>query len=209
MGLYSGDDQQSVQKNRQKVCEDWQLALEPQWLKQVHGIQVVRSRPDGVEREGDACFSTEEGVACVVQTADCLPVLFCNKAGTVVAAAHAGWKGLANGVLEATLVAMAVDPSDVLVWFGPAISVEAFEVGPEVREAFIRQMPTSEAAFTQGQGDRWMGNLYQLATLRLRSQGIESIYGGGLCTVNDPRFFSYRRDGQQSGRMASLIWIEK
>ena len=210
MGLYSGDDQVQVQKNRQKLIDDWQLAGSPQWLKQVHGVDVVRSELNGVEKDADACFSMQVGVACAVLTADCLPVLFCNQSGSVVAAAHAGWKGLVAGVLDETVKAMQVPASELIVWMGPAISSDNFEIGPEVREQFLNVMPEADQAFKPGKGDRWFGDLYLLARLRLQRLGVEGIYGGGFCTVNEvEKFFSYRRDGKQSGRMASVIWMKE
>jgi len=142
-------------------------------------------------------------------TADCLPVLFCNRAGTRVAAAHAGWRGLANGVLEATLDSLAVPANEILAWLGPAIGPQAFEVGPEVREAFIAQLPEAVKAFAASpNAGKFLADIYQLARLRLAARGITAVYGGGLCTVNDPRFFSYRRN-PRTGRFASLIWIER
>ena len=209
MGLYSGDDQAVVQQNRQQLMDDWQLTGTPQWLKQVHGVTVVHSRLNGQEQEADACFSTDAGVASAVLTADCLPVLLCNQSGTVVAAAHAGWKGLVGGVLEATVKAMQVPEEDIMAWMGPAIGPDNFEIGPEVREQFLKVMPDAEQAFKPGEGDRWYGDLYLLARLRLQAVGLAGVYGGGFCTVDQSeQFFSYRRDGQQSGRMASMIWME-
>ncbi|OED41266.1 multi-copper polyphenol oxidoreductase [Endozoicomonas sp. (ex Bugula neritina AB1)] len=209
MGLYSGDDQKVVQQNRQQLMDDWGLAGKPQWLKQIHGVDVVHSRLNGQEQEADACFSTEAGVASAVLTADCLPVLFCNQKGTVVGAAHAGWKGMVSGVLEATVRAMQVPATEIMAWMGPAIGPDNFEVGPEVREQFLNILPEAEQAFKPGVRDRWFGNLYLLARLRLQKLGITGIYGGDFCTIDQSdKFFSYRRDGKQSGRMASVIWME-
>ena len=147
------------------------------------------------------------GVAALVMTADCLPVLFCDRAGTRVAAAHAGWRGLAGGVLENTLKALAFDPVETLVWLGPAIGPAAFEVGAEVREAFVAEHAEAASAFVPGaQPGKFMANIYQLARIRLVAQGVTAIYGGGLCTVSDQRFFSYRR-AARTGRFASLIWL--
>jgi len=164
--------------------------------------------------QADACVAFTPGQVCVVQTADCLPVLFSDTAGTVVAAAHAGWRGLAGGVLEATVAAMGVDPSRILAWMGAAIGPSAFEVGPEVREAFISQHPLAGVAFRptmpgtlDERPGKWLADIYALARIRLAAVGVEQVFGGGLCTYTDrARFHSYRRDGQ-SGRMASLIWL--
>ncbi len=142
-------------------------------------------------------------------TADCLPVLFCNKAGSQVAAAHAGWRGLLDGILENTLAKFSDDPESILVWMGPAIGPTAFEVGQEVYEAFCAQQPSAQSAFKKtGQDGKWLANLYALASLRLKQRGIRNIYGGEFCTFSDEeRFFSYRRDGV-CGRQASCIWLE-
>lgn len=140
-------------------------------------------------------------------TADCLPVLFCDRAGTTVAAAHAGWRGLAAGVLEATLASMHVSPQDILTWFGPAIGPDAYEVGDEVRAELVREQVEAEQAFEAVRPRKWLCDLYLLAGLRLRRAGVRHIYGGGFCTFTDrERFFSYRRDGE-CGRMATLIWL--
>lgn len=158
--------------------------------------------------EADAVMTRVPGVVCSVQTADCLPVLFAVEDGSAVAAAHAGWRGLCHGVLEATLSALATDPSKITVWLGPAIGPKVFEVGPEVRDCFCRDDTQAGEAFTAGVGDRWYADLYALARLRLRRAGVERIAGGGFCTYSSSdEFFSYRRDGV-TGRMATLIWME-
>lgn len=198
------DDPAAVTKNRQRLLS--QLGCRPAWLQQVHGIAVVQADPECVE-QADASWTATSGVACTVMTADCLPALFCDRAGTRVAAAHAGWRGLANGVLEATLDALAVEPQDTLVWLGPAIGPQAFEVGAEVREAFVSQHAQAASAFVPSTNDgRFMADIYQLARIRLAARGITAVYGGGFCTVNDERFYSYRR-AAQTGRFASLIWL--
>lgn len=198
------DDPAAVTKNRQRLLS--QLGCRPAWLQQVHGIAVVQADPECVE-QADASWTATPGVACTVMTADCLPALFCDRAGTRVAAAHAGWRGLANGVLEATLDALAVEPQDTLVWLGPAIGPQAFEVGAEVREAFVSQHTQAASAFVPSTNDgRFMAEIYQLARIRLAARGITAVYGGGFCTVNDERFYSYRR-AAQTGRFASLIWL--
>ncbi|WXL25087.1 peptidoglycan editing factor PgeF [Ectopseudomonas mendocina] len=204
LGDHVGDDPVSVRKNRERLTS--MLGCKPAWLQQVHGTSVVEANPWQVD-EADASWSATSGIACTVMTADCLPVLFCDRAGTRVAAAHAGWRGLAGGVLEATLDVLAVPPEDVLVWLGPAIGPDAFEVGSEVRDAFVDQHAQAEAAFVQGEHPgKFMADIYALARIRLAAQGVEAVYGGGLCTFNDPRFYSYRRSAQ-TGRFASLIWL--
>lgn len=164
LGLHVGDDPGAVQHNRQLLALALGLKQSPQWLSQVHGVQIVEARPDGVVRQADGCWSRMPGQACAVLTADCLPVLICNRSGTQVAAAHAGWRGLAGGVLEAAL-AQFEDPAELLVWLGPAIGPLAFEVGAEVRERFMDALPAAEQAFVPsptGAG-KWLADLYQLA----------------------------------------------
>ena len=182
---------------------------EPQWLKQVHGTRVVQAgsaefaegRP-----EADAIVANRPGDICVVQTADCLPILLCSTDGREIAAIHGGWRGLAAGVIEATTAAMNAAAADLIAWFGPAISQRAYEVGDEVRAAFIAGDAGAAAAFEPNERGRWQADLYRLATRRLRQIGVESVYGGGLCTYADAeRFFSYRRDGE-TGRLYSFIF---
>ncbi|WP_324731781.1 peptidoglycan editing factor PgeF [Pseudomonas paeninsulae] len=204
LGEHVEDDPVAVIKNRQRLIS--QLGCRPAWLRQVHGVAVVPAEPGEVV-EADASWTATPGVACTVMTADCLPVLFCDRAGSRVAAAHAGWRGLAGGVLEATLDALAVQPEDVLVWLGPAIGPQAFEVGAEVREAFMAVHPQAAEAFVASVNpDRYMADIYQLARIRLAARGVTAVYGGGLCTYSDPRFYSYRR-AARTGRFASLIWL--
>lgn len=206
LGEHVGDDPSRVQSNRAQLRR--RLPAEPAWLQQVHGTRVVEAAGIAGVPEADAACTRTTGAVCVVMTADCLPVLFCDRAGTVVAAAHAGWRGLLAGVLEATITAMAVSGSELLVWLGPAIGPESFEVGDEVRSAFVARDATAAAAFKSLGGGKWLADIYALARQRLRAAGVEAIYGGSLCTVRDAgRFFSYRRDGV-TGRMASLIWLD-
>jgi len=205
LGDHVGDAPDAVSENRRRLTDE--CAARPAWLKQVHGLVVATADPD-VIAEADASCTDTPGVACTVMTADCLPALFCDRAGTRVAAAHAGWRGLVGGVLEATLDTLALDPADVLVWLGPAIGPQAFEVGAEVREAFIAVHPQADAAFVPGaQPGKFMADIYALARIRLAARGVNAVYGGGCCTVSDPRFFSYRR-ASTTGRFASLIWLE-
>ena len=204
LGDHVADDPQAVQHNRQALTAC--LGCRPAWLSQVHGIRVVEADPASVE-QADASWTDKPGIASAVLTADCLPALFCDRAGTRVAAAHAGWRGLAGGVLEATLDALAIAPGEVLVWLGPAIGPEAFEVGPEVRDTFIGCHAENAAAFRPSRNSgRYMADIYQLARTHLAARGVEAVFGGGFCTVTDPRFYSYRRSAR-TGRFASLVWL--
>ena len=204
LGDHVGDDPARVAENRLRLQRA--LGCRPVWLNQVHGVAVVEADP-AVVREADASWSATPGVACTILTADCLPVLFCNRAGTRVAAAHAGWRGLAAGMLEATLEALDCAPEEVLVWLGPAIGPDAFEIGPEVREAFLDGFPNADVAFRpSGNPGKSLADLYQLARIRLAARGVSAVHGGGLCTWSDPRFYSYRR-AARTGRFASLIWL--
>jgi hypothetical protein len=204
LGDHVGDKPAHVAANRARLRLS--LPSEPGWLKQVHSANVVEIGV-GVP-EADAAFTRQTGAVCAVLTADCLPVLFCDRAGSVVAAAHAGWRGLAAGVLEATVDAMRVAPGEVLVWMGAAIGPQAFEVGDEVRQAFVARHPEAAVAFVPHGADKWLANIYQLARIRLESAGVQAVYGGGRCTFTETKhFFSYRRDGV-TGRMASLIWLD-
>lgn len=207
LGLHVGDDAGVVECNRQIVKD--LLPGEPYWLEQVHGIDVADAdaRLGGVPVCADAAVAHGPGRVCVVMTADCLPVLLCDNAGTVVAAAHAGWRGLATGVLEATLRRMACPPAAVVAWLGPAIGPGHFEVGDEVRERFVTIDRAAGSAFVPGRTrGKWMADLYALARLRLAAAGVTRVSGGTLCTHEEgARFFSYRRDGT-TGRFASLIW---
>ena len=209
MGRGGGDDPAAVSENRRRVHAALQLPAEPCWIRQVHGMRVVRVPDQAPEPEADASYSLTPGVVCAVQAADCLPVLFCDRAATVVAAAHAGWRGLCGGVLEATVAALPVPPGELLAWLGPAIGPEAFEVGAEVREQFLAADPAAALAFRDGAGPgKHYADLFLLARQRLRRAGVERVYGGGFSTHADPRrFYSYRRDGA-TGRMAALIWLQ-
>lgn len=183
------------------------LPSAPCWLKQVHGTAVARPGAGECGAVADAAVTTAPGTVLAIRTADCLPVLLCDRGGTVVGAAHAGWRGMAAGVIEATVAAMAVEPGGIVAWLGPAIGQQAFEVGPEVRAAFVDLDPGAESAFRPGTGDRYHADLVALARRRLRATGITRISGGEWCTATDvARFYSYRRDGE-TGRMASLVWL--
>ena len=205
LGDHVGDDPARVAANRARLRE--RLPAEPGWLRQVHSARVVELGRDA-NLEADASFTREQEQVCAVLTADCLPVLFCDRAGSVVAAAHAGWRGLAGGVLEATVAAMRVDPGEILAWMGAAIGPAAFEVGDEVRGNFVGQHPEAASAFVPHAPGKWLADLYRLARIRLESAGVRAVYGGGRCTFSEKEvFFSYRRDGV-TGRMASLVWLD-
>ncbi|MCB1736653.1 MAG: peptidoglycan editing factor PgeF [Gammaproteobacteria bacterium] len=203
------DDPVAVAGNRERLVQLLNLPEAPQWLSQVHGVQVHRltAQRDAGVPVADAVWTDQRNRICAVLTADCLPVLFCDRAGSCVAAAHAGWRGLAGGVLEATVAAMPVAPGELLAWLGPAIGPEVFEVGDEVREAFVSQHPQGNAAFRPSPAGRWLADIYALARIRLAACGVNSVHGGGECTFRDAdRFYSYRRE-PRTGRMASLIYI--
>ena len=206
LGSHVGDDPAAVAENRRRLQQCGVLPREPAWLNQVHGLEVLRL---GIEsapgQSADACWTELAGVPCAVLSADCLPVLFCSRDGRYVAAAHAGWRGLVQGVLEATVAALPVRADALLAWLGPAIGPAAFQVGEEVRAAFVGHAAEDAAHFV-ADGARWRADLFALARARLRRAGLNAVYGGGVCTASEPaRFFSHRRDGL-SGRMASLIW---
>jgi len=205
LGDHVDDSPQAVAANRLRLTSS--LNIQPAWLRQVHGVVVAHADPSRVI-EADASWTATPGIACTIMTADCLPVLFCDRAGTRVAAAHAGWRGLAAGVLEATVASLSVPGSEILAWLGPAIGPQAFEVGPEVRDAFISTHPEAATAFLPSRNaGRFMADIYALARLRLAACGVTSVYGGGFCTVHDPRFYSYRQSAR-TGRFASLVWID-
>jgi YfiH family protein len=184
-----------------------QLPSEPCWLNQTHGTRVVRA---GSDPNADASFTDQANIICVVKTADCLPLLLCRRDGTAVAAIHAGWRGLADGIIGETLKVFPAMANDILVWLGPAIGPEKFEVGDEVRERFMARNGAIASAFQPStRPGHWLANLYQLARLDLHAVGVTAIYGGQYCTYSNPDlFYSYRRDGKMTGRMASLIWID-
>ncbi|MGZ8271485.1 MAG: peptidoglycan editing factor PgeF [Methylophilus sp.] len=205
LGDHVKDNPHHVAQNRQLLNAF--VPTEPVWLNQVHGVRVIDAAMSSCLESADAAYTTKTNVVCVTMTADCLPVLLCDKQGKVVAAVHAGWRSLCDGVIEATVKAMKVDAASLIAWFGPAIGPNAFEVGAEVRAQFVAQDKNAEYAF-KPLGDKWLGDLYQIATQRLHQLGVLGIYGGGECTYsNQEKFFSFRRDGD-TGRMATLIWID-
>jgi YfiH family protein len=205
LGDHVGDEPGAVRDNRARLVAELALPTEPLWLHQVHGTGVhLPSSPDNC---ADACFADVPGRVCAVMTADCLPVLFCNRDGTAVAATHAGWRGLLAGILEQTVAQFADPPEQLSAWMGPAIGPRAFEVGDEVRAAFLARNADSSRCFAAHGRGHWLADLYGLARLRLARCGVTRISGGDHCTFTESdRFFSYRRDGI-SGRMATLIWL--
>lgn len=208
LGAHVGDQPTAVASNRQLLVEAAAMPQSPFWLEQVHGIEVATLPVSSTEPViADAVFSDQPGQVCAVMTADCLPVLFCDASGSQVAAAHAGWRGLAAGVLEHTLARFSAG-AEIMAWLGPAIGPMAFEVGNEVVQQFTAIDPQAEAAFVRQSKHKWLADLYQLARLRLQHAGVQAIYGGSYCTfTQDEWFYSYRRDGQ-TGRMASCIWLQ-
>ena len=213
VGAHVQDDPAAVAENRRRIAAAFDLPAEPAWLSQVHGSRVVRlGTAPTAGAAADGVVSSDAGRVCAIQVADCLPVLFAARDGSVVGAAHAGWRGLLAGVLENTVTALGVSPARLLAWIGPGIGTEHFEVGPEVREAFVgASLPGTEAqvagAFAVNARGRWQCDLVALARQRLTSLGLTQVHGGSWCTFADAeRFFSHRRDGR-SGRMAALIWL--
>ncbi|MGN7724259.1 peptidoglycan editing factor PgeF [Luteimonas sp. 22616] len=217
-----GDDPGVVARNRAELVERAGLPSAPRWLRQVHGTRVVRfdgsatiphPRPspslegEGAEPDADAAVTSMPGVVLAILTADCLPVVFAARDGSEVGAAHAGWRGMAAGVLEATVAAMRAAPADLVAWLGPAAGPDAYEIGEEVFDAFVARDPRAQVAFAATRPGHWRVDLYTLAQQRLADAGVAAVHGGGLCTISDPqRFFSHRRDGR-SGRIATLAWM--
>ena len=208
LAAHVGDRPEAVAANRLLFREAAHLPGEPLWLEQVHGAEVVRhAGTAGEPPRADAAVAFEPGRVCAVMTADCLPVVFADRTGTRVGVAHAGWRGLVGGVLEATIAALEVPTADLHAWLGPAIGPAAFEVGPEVREAYLAKVEGSAACFTSNDRGRYLADIYGLARLALGAAGVASVHGGGWCTHEDAqRFFSFRRDGV-TGRMATLAWL--
>lgn len=205
LGDHVKDSPQHVAANRQLLSA--YMPSEPVWLNQVHGVRVIDAALSSCLESADASFTNRKQVVCVTMTADCLPVLLCDQAGTAVAAIHAGWRSLCDGVIEEAVAAMTVSTSELMAWLGPAIGPDAFEVGSEVRAQFMAQDILAESAF-KPKGDKWLGDLYAIARQRLQTLGITQVYGGGRCTYSEPEtFFSFRRDGD-TGRMGTFIWLE-
>ena len=207
LGSHVGDDSAAVAANRSRLKVAAKLPAEPCWLRQVHGNEVADA--DAPVASNDASFTHKEGRVCAILTADCLPVLFASANASVIGAAHAGWRGLAAGVLAATVRAMGETPSRLIAWIGPCIGPLAYEVGPDVRAAVLSQMPTASPAFVGNSRGRFMANLPLIARLQLQELGLRGIHGGTECTFSHKeRYFSHRRDGP-TGRQATLIWLEK
>lgn len=202
-----GDSAKNVRANRLWLVEHLSLPSEPYWLKQNHGNRVIDPADPSADLWADGACTSSKGVVCAVLTADCLPVLLCDRAGTRVAALHCGWRGLAHGIIHSGLDQLQRPPEEILVWLGPAIGAQAYEVGEEVYKAFSVGIPSLTEAFTRTRPGHWLLNLYGITRRLLKDRGIEAIYGGHDCTYCEPQsFFSHRRDGI-TGRMASLIWI--
>jgi len=207
LASHVGDAAAAVAENRRRLRIAAELPAEPSWLTQIHGTRIADLDVVGPAGPADGALTRRHGRVCAILTADCLPVLFAEDSGAAIAAAHAGWRGLAGGVLEATVRALAVAPPTLLVWLGPAIGPKHFEIGPEVRDELLRGDPGAHAAFEVNARGRYLADLSALARRRLERLGIERIYGGGECTYTDgDRYFSYRRDGE-TGRQATLIWL--
>ena len=218
LGLRCGDDPATALDNRRQLAAALVLPSMPHWLRQVHGVDVARFEHAGMDRddgdapeelEADASVTSTLGAVLAILTADCLPVVFAAQDGSEIAAAHAGWRGLADGVLEATLAAMRTPAHDVVAWLGPSAGPQAYEIGQEVFDAFVSRNARAEEAFVATRPGHWRVDLYLLAKQRLVDAGMSrlDLHGGGLCTISEPaRFFSHRRD-QRTGRMATLVWI--
>jgi len=206
LGAHVGDDAAAVVRNRERLRG--LLPADPAWLQQVHGTEVVDAASAPAFPRADAAVARTRHVVCAVLTADCVPVLLADRDGSAVAVAHAGWRGLAAGVIEAVVARMAAPAANVIAWLGPAIGPRAYEVGPEVRAAFVRREAATAAAFAPHRGDRLLADLFLLARQRLAAAGVTAVYGGGHCTYTDAdRFYSYRR-APATGRFASLVWID-
>jgi len=209
LGYSSGDERDAVNKNRDKLRQDLALPAAPIWLHQVHSASVVVAEQCENSVQADASYTQMPNTVCIIMTADCLPILLCNTAGTEVAAVHAGWRGLAGGIIAAALKKFQSPSSEILAWLGPAIGPEIYEVSEEVRQQFLSLDPATAAAFKPSANGKWLANLYALAKQLLNDYGVTQIYGGGFCTYTDSqRFYSHRRDQGKTGRMASLIWMD-
>jgi YfiH family protein len=207
LATHVGDAPASVSANRERLRAALELPSEPVWLEQVHGTRVLDLDTEQPVAAADGAVTGRAGVVCTVLTADCLPVLLCDRAGRRVGVAHAGWRGLLNGVLPAAVGALGRDPAELLAWLGPAIGPSAYEVGADVREPFVAREPSAAARFVSNARGRWQADLYGLARDSLAGAGVRAVYGGGFCTFSDAqRFFSHRREAP-CGRMATLIWL--
>lgn len=208
LATHVGDDVPRVLENRAKLRREATLPSEPVWLKQVHGTNVVHASTAEGGVEADGAYASGRNRVCAVLTADCLPIFVCNRQGTEVALLHGGWRGLSSGIVEAGLRTFQAPVNDLMVWLGPAIGARAYEVGDDVRRAFVGQDEAAAAAFEAGRPGKWFMDIYRLARMRLAASGVTAVYGGEYCTASQSElFFSYRRDGI-TGRMASLVWLE-
>ena len=207
LATHVGDDAAAVAVNRERVRAALRLTAEPRWLEQVHGTRVLDLDRDAVGA-ADGAVTARPGTVCAVLTADCLPVALCDRSGSRVGVAHAGWRGLLDGVLPAAVAALGSAPGDIIAWLGPAIGQAAYEVGAEVRDAFVASSPGAERRFTANARGRWQADLYGLARDTLAAAGVRSVHGGGFCTFTEAgRFFSHRREAP-CGRMATLVWLD-
>lgn len=211
LALHVGDDAQRVRHNRSCLIASAALPAEPRWLEQVHGTTVLHADAITGGEQADAAWTATPGVVCAILTADCLPVVFAERRGRMVAVAHAGWRGLAAGVLEATLQpfsAAGISGADIRVWLGPAIGASAYEIDAPVRSALLQTTPAGVACFRSSRPGHWYCDLYGLARARLCAAGVDAISGGELCTWQDGRFYSYRRS-QRCGRQATFVYIQE
>ncbi len=209
LATHVGDELALVNQNRAILTRSLNLPNAPQWLEQIHSIKAALLPNEESIPKADAAYTVEKNIVCAVMTADCLPLLITNKQGSFVVAIHAGWRGLCDGIIEMTIKKLAVEPESLLVWLGPAISADVYEVGEEVYDAFTKAEVEAKQAFTSVSEGHWLFDIYQLAKLRLNKMGVKQIYGGDRCTLSEEeQFFSYRRD-DVTGRMASMIWIDK
>lgn len=207
LAYHVNDDESAVLLNRQLLKDSLALPAEPCWLNQTHGTDVIEINSNKMDCDADGSYTFKTKTVCVVMTADCLPVLLCDKEGSVVAAVHAGWRGLLNGIIKVAVNKLNKPPTNLLAWLGPAIGQPSFEVGDEVKNAFLASDSDAGRAFIPSPEGRWLADLYQLAELQLNKLGIHGVYGKKWCTYKDEEhFFSYRRDGV-TGRMANLIWL--
>ena len=206
LSMRVGDDPQCVASNRAilRAC----LPAEPAWVKQVHGTAVIEAARAAPDAEADGVVAHDTGMVCAVMTADCLPVLLTDRAGKSVGIAHAGWRGLAGGIVENVVLAMDEPPRDLIAYVGPGIGARCYEVGEDVRKAFVDRDPAAARSFAPRQNGKYLVDLYGLARQRLAAAGVAEVHGGEFCTASEERFFSFRRD-RTTGRMASLIWLEK
>lgn len=203
-----GDNIDHVRKNRLLLKQLLNLPGDPIWLKQTHSNIAVQAIPENYGKEADASFSNQYNQICAILTADCLPILLCDQKGTYIAAIHAGWRGLANGIIKEVINKCPVPSQELLAWLGPAIGPQTFEVGEEVYQLFLELNPVNAEAFKPSPKGRWLANIYTLAKIQLEELKISQIYGGNFCTYSNPlQFYSYRRDGEKTGRMATLIWL--